>query len=202
MRVGHGEALAVELVVLLLPHARDLRGDLFPLGLGRVLVQDVERSDLVAAGASTGSPLEPVAGDVVHHRGALGGPDRVVDPRRDVHDRRAEVDALGLRSDVADRDLGSGQVAVLGQRVVLAEPDVLPVELVGVDGDVELAHQRDVLRLAVVGCRPGHVAVGEDAEFHAEVPLGRSLAPAPTVGVETRTRFTLGTHRSNLKRPF
>jgi hypothetical protein len=51
--------------------------------------------------------------------------------------------------------------------VVLTEPGVLPVELVGVDGELDLLHDPEVLGVGVVRCGAGQVAVGEDAEFHA-----------------------------------
>ena len=64
-----------------------------------------------------------------------------------------EVDVVGLRGDVAHDDLGRRHVAVLGERVVLAEPGVLPVVLVGEDHVLGLAEQLGVLELGVVGRR-------------------------------------------------
>ncbi|GIT00728.1 MAG: hypothetical protein CM1200mP26_24400 [Acidimicrobiales bacterium] len=61
-------------------------------------------------------------------------------------------------------------MAVLGQAVVLAEPDVLPVVFVGEDGVLGLAQEFGVLALAVVGGRARGVAVAEDAEFHGFPP--------------------------------
>ena len=65
--IGHREVLPLEHVVLLLPHPWDLMDDLVPLRLGRVLVQDVEGGDLVAARPSSGAPLEPALEEVVEH---------------------------------------------------------------------------------------------------------------------------------------
>ena len=70
------------------------------------------------------------------------------------------------RGDVAHRDLGRRHVAVLGEGVVLAEPGVLPVVVVGEDRVLGLPHQRLVLPARVVGRRAGDVAVEEDAELH------------------------------------
>ena len=148
VRGRHGEVLAVELVVHLLPHPRDLLDDLFPLGLGRVLVEDVEGGHLVAAGAAAGAPLEAPVGDVVEHRGPLGVAHRVLLARREAVDAGRQVDVVGVAGDVTHDDLGRRHVAVLGQRVVLAEPGVLPVVLVGEDRVLGLPHQAGVLRLA------------------------------------------------------
>jgi hypothetical protein len=51
-------------------------------------------------------------------------------------------------------------------RLWLAEPDVLPVVLVGLDGEVQLTLQGEVLGRAVVRGRAGNESVEEDAEFH------------------------------------
>ena len=126
----------------------------------------LKRRDLVAAGAAAGAPLEAVVGEVVEHRGALGVAHRVLLARREAGDARAEVDVVGLRGDVAHHDLGRRHVGVLGERVVLAEPGVLPVVLVGEDRVLRLADQLRVLELGVVGRRAGDVAVEEDAELH------------------------------------
>ena len=77
-----------------------------------------------------------------------------------------EVDVVGLRGDVAHDDLGRRHVAVLGEAVVLAEPGVLPVVLVGEDHVLGFAGELGVLQLGVVGRRAGDVAVEEDAELH------------------------------------
>ena len=77
-----------------------------------------------------------------------------------------EVDVVGLRGDVAHHDLGRRHVRVLGEAVVLAQPGVLPVVLVGEDHVLRLAGERDVLELGLVGGRAGDVPVEEDAEFH------------------------------------
>ena len=71
---------------------------------------------------------------------------------------------------VADEHLARREVAVLGEGVVLAEPRVLPVVLVGEDRVLGLAHQRGVLRPGVVRSGAGDVAVEKDAELH-EVSL-------------------------------
>ena len=76
------------------------------------------------------------------------------------------MDVVGLAGDIAHHDLRRRHVAVLGQAVVLAEPGVLPVVLVGEDRVLRLAHQLAVLPLGVVGARPRDVAVEEDAELH------------------------------------
>jgi AhpD family alkylhydroperoxidase len=57
-------------------------------------------------------------------------------------------------------------VAVLGEAVVLAEPRVLPVELVRVDDQLRLPHEHRVLGLGVVRTGAREEAVEEDAELH------------------------------------
>ena len=56
------------------------------------------------------------------------------------------------------------------EAVVLAEPGVLPVVLVGEDRVLRLAHQLAVLPVGVVGPGPRDVAVEEDAELHGALP--------------------------------
>ena len=167
---GDGEELAVEVIVLLLPHARNFADDLVPLGLGLAGIHDVEGPQFVAASASAGAELEPVVGEVVEHGGPLGNTDRVFLPGRETGDGRAEVDVVGLSGHPAHYWGRCRHVAVLGQAVVLAEPDVLPVVFVGEDGVLGLAQEFGVLALAVVGGRARGVAVAEDAEFHGCPP--------------------------------
>ena len=111
----------------------------------------------------------------------------------------AEVDVVGLRGDVAHHDFGRRHVAVLGERVVLAEPGVLPVVLVGEDHVLRLAHQLLVLELGDVGRRAGDVAVEEDAELHAERSWVRGenvlMVPLRTRPVKARPGSSVGRHR-------
>ena len=120
----------------------------------------------MTAGTSTRAELEPVVRDVVEHGCPFGDADRVFLVGRQAGDGRADVDVVGLGGHPA-HDWGGGRhVAVLGQAVVLAEPDVLPVVLVGQDGVLGLSEELGVLALGVVGGRPGGIAVTEDAELH------------------------------------
>ena len=64
-----------------------------------------------------------------------------------------EVDVLGLRGDVPHHDLGRRHVAVLGERVVLAQPRVLPVVLVGEDHVLGFAARAPRARLGLDGPR-------------------------------------------------
>ena len=73
---------------------------------------------------------------------------------------------VGLGGDVADHDLGGRELGVLDQPVMLAEPAVLPVVLVGDDGVFGLAHVRQMLQVGVVGGGSRDVAIEEDCEFH------------------------------------
>jgi hypothetical protein len=57
-------------------------------------------------------------------------------------------------------------MAVFGECVVLAEPGVLPVVLIGAHDVVDLLHQHSMLSRAIVGLRTGQMALNEDAEFH------------------------------------
>ena len=79
-------------------------------------------------GAAPGAELEATVREVVEHGGPLGVAHRVVGPGAEVEDARTQVDPLGRRrGEVAQEDLAGGDVAVLGERVVLADPHVLPV---------------------------------------------------------------------------
>ena len=164
--IGHGEVVALELVVLLLPHPRDLTDDLVPLRLGRVLVEDVERSDLVAACAPARAPLEPSLEEVVEHGHPLGRPHRVVHPRREVHDAGPDVDPVGGVGQIAHGHLGGRHVAVLGEGVVLPDPGVLPVVLVRLDHVLHLPQEHLVLTCGIMGRRPRQIPVDEDSELH------------------------------------
>jgi hypothetical protein len=110
---------------------------------------------------------------VVEHRSPLGVANGVLLARRQAVDAGGQVDLLGLGGHVAHHDLGRRHVAVLGQGVVLAEPGVLPVELVGVDRVLDLTPDHLVLAGRVVRRRAGQVAVQEDPEFHAQIPLAQ-----------------------------
>ena len=105
VRSRHRERFAMELIVDLFPHTGNLTHDLIPFRLGGVLVHDVEALHLMASCTTTGSPFEPVVGEVVHRRGALGEPHRVFLAGRQTVDRGAQVDVVGLRGHVADHDL-------------------------------------------------------------------------------------------------
>ena len=113
VRGGHGEVLAVEVVVLLLPHTRDLPYDLVPHGFRLVGVEDVEHAELVTAGTPTGAELESAVRDVVEHGGALSDPGRVLLLGREAGDGRADVDVVSLGGHVAHERGGSRHMAVL-----------------------------------------------------------------------------------------
>ena len=163
------EELPVERVVLLLPHAQDLGSGLVPHLLG-LRGEEVEGGHLVAAGTAARAPLVAIAGDVVEHGDSLGVAHRMVDRPGQVHDPGADVDLLGLGGDVREDGLGGRHVGVLGEGVVLAEPRVLPVELVGVDGVAHLPHDHLVLRRRVVSGGSGKVPVEEETELHEMHP--------------------------------
>src|SRR5581483_12034957 len=61
VRLVDREVLALEGVVVLLPHAQDLGRDLVPLRPGGRRVVDVERPDLVRSGATPRAELEATA---------------------------------------------------------------------------------------------------------------------------------------------
>jgi uncharacterized Fe-S cluster-containing radical SAM superfamily protein len=65
--------------------------------------------------------------------------------RRQVPDRRTDVNTLRARGDVGQEDLGRGDVRVLFQEVMLDRPHVLEVVAVAVNCEIELAHQPIVL---------------------------------------------------------
>ena len=134
----------------------------------------LKRGHLVASGAAAGAPLEAPARDVVEHRGPLGEADGMLLAGRQAVDAGRQVDVVGLAGDQAHHDLGRRHVAVLGQAVVLAEPGVLPVVLVGEDRVLRLPHQLPVFPVAVVRSGPWHVAVQEDAELHCVPPRSRA----------------------------
>ena len=93
---------------------------------------------------------------------------------RDVHDAGPDVDPVGGVGQIAHDHLGRRHVAVLGQRVVLAEPGVLPVVLVGLDDVGHLPLEHLVLARRIVGGLAGQVAVEKDSELHGG---GAPLAP-------------------------
>ena len=171
VRRRDGEVLAVVAVVALFPHPRDFADDLVPHGLCCSGFEPVECRDFMAACASTGAELETASCDVIEHRGALREAHRVFLGGREAGDASTEVDVVGLCSDVSHHDLWGRHVAVLGEGVVLAEPDVFPVVFVGEDRVLGFAHEHLVLACAVMSCRPWQVAIHEDPEFHC-CPLG------------------------------
>ena len=78
--------------------------------------------------------------------------------------------ALLTHQDVEDRsgylNVRNTLTALLAEGVVLAEPRVLPVVPVAEHGVLDLAHEHEVLGVAVVGRRAGQVPVEEQAELH------------------------------------
>ena len=86
VRGWHGEVLALEGVVELLPHPWNFVDSFFPLALGAARIHDVERGNFVAAGAATRAPLVAIVGDVVEHGDAFGVTNWVVHARRQVVD--------------------------------------------------------------------------------------------------------------------
>ena len=120
----------------------------------------------MATSAAAGTPLVTVIGDMVEHRGPFCVAHGMIDAGRKVHDRRANVDAFGAGCDVAHGYLGGGHVAVFGQRVMFAEPHVLPVEFVGVNGITEFAHEHFVFARGIVSGGTGDISVHEQPEFH------------------------------------
>jgi hypothetical protein len=113
-----------------------------------------------------GPPFEPALEDVIEHAHPLGAPDRMVHPGRQVHDAGAHMDPLGGVGQVPHDHLGRRHVAVLGQRVVLAHPGVLPVVLVGLDHVGHLPLEHLVLALGIVRRLAGQIAVEKDSELH------------------------------------
>ena len=105
---------------------------------------------------------------VIEHGDALGHARRMIHRRRDVVDRRADVDPLGARGDVRQEDLRRRDVRVLLEKVVLDRPDVLAAGPIARYRELELAHQPIVLgvhriRLHLV---PRHVCLNEQSELH------------------------------------
>jgi hypothetical protein len=104
---------------------------------------------------------------VVEQGDVLGDALRLVHRRRDVEDRRAQVDALGLAGAEAEERLGPGHVAVLVEEVVLRAPHVLEGVAVSRLGDLDVAEDALVLGLRIlVALELRHEQLGEDAELH------------------------------------
>ena len=166
VRCWHRERLTMVLVVLLLPHARNLANDLVPHGLGLGEFGAVEGSDLMAAGAPTGAELKPALGKVIHHRCSFGDANRMVLTCRERGDRRADMDLFGASGDVPHHRIRRRHMAVFGESVVLAEPGVLPVVAITEHGVLGFAHEHQMLRIGIVCCRSRQVPVEEQSELH------------------------------------
>ena len=192
----HAERRAVVGVLLVAPHLLVLADDFGEDRLRRVGVRDVEAGDLAAARAAAGAELEPTFAQVVEHGDALGDAHRVVHLRVHVEDPRPDVDVLGDRGEVAEVHLVGRQVRVLGEEVVLGAPHVLPVVLVGHLDELDLVHERLVLRVGpdLLDALPRQVRLDEDAEFHVALPyptktglIGLPVAPV-TLSGDTESR--------------
>ena len=66
-------------------------------------------------------------------------------------------------------DAHNWKYAWFGERVVLAEPRVLPTVLIGRDREIDLCHQHRMLTVASMRGRTRDVAVEEDSELHVSL---------------------------------
>jgi hypothetical protein len=103
---------------------------------------------------------------VIEHGDTLGDTNRMVGDRVEREDARADMDALGLRERVGDERLAGREVRVLGQRVVLGAPHVLPVVPVGFADELELVDHGPVFGDRVVCLRTRQEHLHEDPELH------------------------------------
>jgi hypothetical protein len=103
---------------------------------------------------------------MVEHGRPLSQADGVLLAGRQAVDPGRQVDVVGVAGHQAHHDLRRRHVAVLREAVVLAEPGVFPVVLVGEDRVFRFPHQLAVLPIGLVGSRAGDVPVEEYAEFH------------------------------------
>lgn len=127
---------------------------------------DVEGRHLVGPRPPPGAELETPIGEVVENGHLFRAAHGMVDPGAEVEDPRTDMDALGHSCQVARHDLVGRQMAVLGERMVLGEPDELPVVAVGALGELDLVREGFVLLFGIMTRRPGQVTLDEDGEFH------------------------------------
>jgi hypothetical protein len=98
---------------------------------------------------------------MIHGGDALGDARRMIHRRRDVGDRRSDVDPFRTRRDPGKVHLGSGLMGVVLEEVVLRRPVVLEPDRVAQLGDFQLAQ---ISRVLVVP--RGAVHLREDPELH------------------------------------
>jgi hypothetical protein len=123
------------LVLVLSPHLGELSDDILPDLLGDIGRGDAiamkKTQDLVTARPPAGAELHPPRRQVVQHGHPLGQLGRVVDLGKGVENARAEVNALGRASEVAEHHIVGGQVGILIEEMMLGRPDVLETSLIG-----------------------------------------------------------------------
>ena len=162
--------LALEGVVFLLPHARNLPDHFVPFRARGGGVVDVEGGDFVAACAPPCAEFKAAFQKMIQHGDLFGTLHRVVDPWAEIEDARSHMDALGHSAEVAGECFVARKVAVFRQSVVLSEPDILPVVLVGALDHFYFLHEGGVLRLWVVRLLARQIPLNEKSEFHLWQP--------------------------------
>ena len=180
----HLEAGTLPTEVVFGPHLGDHPNELVPRLLGVVGV-GAEPAELGPRARSSGAQFQAAARDDVEGGGPLGDPDRVVHLGHAHHRAVAHPDALGLRGDRGQEDLGSGTVRIFLQEVVLHGPDVVEPQLVGHPALFE----RVVVRQPLVDPaeRPRHRQLVEDPELHCAVLAQRCR---PSSGGQLNTELS------------
>ena len=97
--------------------------------ISRVSPRVNAHAELFVGSGAPGAEFDAAVGEMVHHRHALGHPDRVVVGQDDHPESQA--DALGQPGQRAEDDLGTGRGGERGQEVVLDKPHSIETHLIG-----------------------------------------------------------------------
>ncbi len=139
------------------------------LALRRAVAEIAPAVDHLLGRAAADPELQPSAGDEVGRARVLGHVERVLVAH--VDDRRADLDALGLRADRRQQRERRGELA---GEMMDAEIGAVGAQLLGGDGEVDRLQQR-VGRRARLRLRRGRpVPEREEADFfHGEEPSAK-----------------------------
>ena len=136
---------------------------------------DVEGGDFVAACASPGAEFKAAFQEVIQHGDFFCALHGVIHAGAEVEDAGAHMNPLGHAAEIARKGFVARKMAVFGQSVVLGEPHILPVVLVGALDHFYFLHEGVVLRLWVVRLLAGQIPLNEKSKFHLATSSVRML---------------------------
>lgn len=164
--VGTVEVLAVEVIVLLFPHARNLANHFIPHQLRHRRIHDVEGLQFMTTRSSPRAKFKTTIGYVVKHCGAFSDARWVFFQSWQTRDARCQMDVIGLCCNPSHDHLGGRHVAVFDKPMMFAKPGIFPVVFIGKNHIFGLFEQLIMLGLGIVCPRSWQIAIDKYSKFH------------------------------------